>query len=180
MGVAPAAKFLSGIRILHLSTRKIPESRGRSRSLAQTGYRLICIMVNVVNSGTNLGIGSGGVLRDPPPQVQLHPSSGPIRFSPVRSFIRPVAEGGEGVCAGKSTLTSQRSGTLWRITMGEVPPGIASPRYPSENPLPCLSAFTANSSGFRPRLAGVRLSQLKPTRTRIAQIPGFEASCRRH
>ena len=80
--------------------------------------------------GTNLGI-ELVELETALTTLTPHPSSGPLRFFAVRSFICPVAEGREGVCAQKSTLKSQRKRTLWRTTDGRVPPGIVSPQYPS-------------------------------------------------
>ena len=60
------------------------------------------------------------------------PSSGLLRKAEKVSARGKVPSQVKGV---------ERSGGL---SVGEVPPGIASLRYPSENLLPCLSAFTAN------------------------------------
>ena len=125
--------------------------------------------------GTNLGIGlaAGETTLT---TLTLRPSLGPLRFFPVQSFIGPVAEGREGVCAGKSTLKSQRRRTLWRTNGGRISPAIVSLQYPSQNPLPCLSALLRIPL-IRPRHAGVRLSPAQANSNSFIRSYGHTRPC---
>ena len=108
--------------------------------MAQQAIDFSFVFVNGFYGGTNLGIGlaAGETTLT---TLTLRPSLGPLRFFPVQSFIGPVAEGREGVCAEKSTLKSQRRRTLWRTNGGRISPAIVSLQHPSQNRLPCLSAL---------------------------------------
>lgn len=129
--------------------------------------------------GTNLGIGLGEY-ETTLTTLTLRPSLGLLRYFPVQSFIGPVAEGREGVCAGNSTLKSQRRRTLWRTNGGRISPAIVSLQYPSQNPLPCLSALLRIPLNFALGMQASVFLQLKPTQTRLSDLMDIRGLVSRH
>ena len=135
-GVAPAAKFLSRIRILQLSTRKITTVQRAVRSAAQQAIVCSLFLVELCFGGTNLSIGSRedahSTVRSVRPSTicPIRPNSCPQGYSAVRSFICPVW--GQRRCLRASYYPHKsKEHNQWRTTDGRISPDIASPQYPS-------------------------------------------------
>ena len=129
-GVAPAAKFLSRIRILQLSTRKITRHQRTFRSMAQQAIVFCFVWSFFVLGGTNLGI----------ELVELETALTTLTPRPELGtptlFCCPILHlpscGRERRCLrGKKYPQKSKEKNQWRTTDGRVPPGIVSPQYPS-------------------------------------------------